>query len=310
MTIPRIEPESIQTTRASDIGHRAKDYLQEPSTGRVIGTTSRGIFILAPPQRVIFISYETVCGPMTINLAGNLELALAAAINGQEVKLHPDEIALPESNVLILLDRARRWAPSVPPQHVIPLSTIDTSLRQIAKVVIETKRGQGFVPLLPFIFDLTAVPTVPISLQPAIASVLLLKQQLFHQPLNASLPQLKDLMGMGRGLTPSGDDLIAGLLVTLNRLPQRAIYAPELAEFNQLVIEMAFARTTALSANLIDAATAGSADERILNALDGLLTGTKTNAEILTSLEAYGSSSGLDTLAGIALLIQALLKSA
>jgi hypothetical protein len=295
-----------QTFRAAAIGHRAVEVVREPVMGRVIGSISRGIFILAPPQQIIFLSYEDYAGPLTINL--NLPQAQTLpASQDQEVDLQHDEIILPELRTHILLDQSRIWSPPAPPESILTLNLVDQALRSLVNKVIEKKRGVGLAPLLPFILDLPARPTVPISLQPTIANVLLLKQNFLVQPLSASLPQIKDLMGLGRGLTPSGDDFINGLLLVLNRVPQRANFQPQLTEFNHQIVELAFSKTTSLSANLIEAAALGSADERLLFAVDGLLTGLHQTNEILAALDAYGSSSGIDALAGAALMIQALI---
>ena len=308
MRTPTAPLRFTQTLQTSFVGHFAADILKEHQDATVIGTTSRGIFLLTSRQRVIFLSYETYRGPLTINLEIQPDQPLPV-FNGQVTILQPDEIAMADLGVHILLDQARVWTPPLPPITILPLEQIDFALRQITRMVIESKRGVGFVPLLPFIFDLPARPTVPISLQPTIVNVVLLKQQLLHSPLTASLPQIKDLMGLGRGLTPSGDDFINGLLLAFNRIPQRLQYQAQLDELNHDVVEMAFSKTTALSANLIEAASRGSADERLLQALDGLLTGALSPEKIVQVLETYGSSSGIDALAGVCLLFQALVNN-
>jgi len=296
-----------QTLHAAFVGHLATEIIAEGAAANVIGNTSRGIFLLTPRQRVIFLSYETFRGPLTVNLKIQPDQPLPV-FTGQSASLHADEISIPDLRVHILLDQAQPWTAPNPPASILPLNQINHTLNQITRMVIETKRGVGFVPLLPYIFDLPSRPTVPITLQPTIANVVLLKQLLLKPPLADSLPQIKDLMGLGRGLTPSGDDLINGLLLAFNRIPQRLEYQAQLGELNREVVEMAFTKTTALSANLIQAATLGSADERLLLALDGLLTGSLAPDEIIDVLETYGSSSGIDAFAGISLLFQALLQ--
>jgi len=307
MRTPTAPLRYTQTLHAASIGHLAAAILQEHNSASVIGNTSRGIFLLTSQQNVVFLSYETFRGPLTINLKMQSDQPLPV-FNGQVASMQLDEISLADLGVHILLDQAQPWRPPAPPQSILPLDQIDSTLRQITRTIIATNRGVGFVPLLPFIYDLPARPTVPISLQPTIVSVVLLKQQILKPPISANLAQIKDLMGLGRGLTPSGDDLINGLLLAFNRLPQRIQYQAQLEELNREVVEMAFTKTTALSANLIKAASQGSADERLLRALDGLLTGELAPDEVIQILETYGSSSGFDAFAGISLLIQALLQ--
>lgn len=307
-----LSPPSLRFTstyHTSAVGHLAFNQLSQTSAGRIIGSTSRGFFILSAAQRVIFVSYEAERGPLTVNLADPPQQPLPVTI-GQEVQLEPDEIIIPDLGSHLLIEHNLRWSPPIPPGQSAPLDAVDRVLRQIVRVVMEKKRGSGFVPLLAFIFDLPARPTVPISLQPSITNVIILKQQLLARPFTESLGQIKDFMGLGRGLTPSGDDLICGLLLVLNRLPEKPVFQPQLAEFNEQVVELAFSKTTSLSASLIEAASMGSADERLIRAFDGLLTGELSPEDILTSLEAYGSSSGIDALAGASIVFQALIDQA
>jgi hypothetical protein len=57
--------------------------------------------------------------------------------------------------------------------------------------------------------------------------------------------------------------------------------------------------TATLSANLIECASLGQADERLTGALDGLLSGAVDPDRIAASLAGWGSSSGAGVLAGM-----------
>lgn len=293
------------TYAASSVGHLAKAQMMENNTGRIIGSTSRGFFILSTGQRVMFVSYEKERGPLTVNLSDPPIQPLPVFV-GQDVLLYGDGIVIDNLETHCLLEPDALWMPPNPPADIRPLSVIDATMRELVTHIQDTRRGVGFAPLLAFIFDLSARPTVPITLQPTIVNVILLKQQLFTRPFLESLPQIKELMGLGRGLTPSGDDFICGMLLAVNRLPKRPHYQPQLDDFIEQIVELAFAKTTALSANLIRAAAQGSADERLIDAIDGLFNGKLTPTQILAGLEAYGSSSGLDAFAGVGLVVQSM----
>src|SRR5690606_30402866 len=70
------------------------------------------------------------------------------------------------------------------------------------------------------------------------------------------------LLGLGRGLTASGDDFILGFLLLRNRWPANHADASWAQTLNQAIVDAAYARTTTLSANLIECATRGESDER------------------------------------------------
>lgn len=112
---------------------------------------------------------------------------------------------------------------------------------------------------------------------------------------------LQKLIGFGSGLTPSGDDLIAGFLLARNRYRDLPPLPYDLDGFNQALVELAYQKTTLLSANLIECSTLGQADERLILALDGVLAGTLDPASCAKLLLRWGNSSGADALLGMAL---------
>ena len=97
-----------------------------------------------------------------------------------------------------------------------------------------------------------------------------------------------DLLGLGPGLTPAGDDVLAGLLVALHRRDDlRAPLADEVSRLSP-------SRTTALSAALLRHAAAGTAVTAVLDLADALAGhGTDDGlVEALARLLMVGSSSG------------------
>lgn len=297
-------PNYKHLVHAASVGHLALDVLQHNDHGKVIGSTSRGFFILAPDQRVLFVSYESVPGPFSINIIENL-LNPSRIVQGMRATLKTDRLVLTGVNIHIHLDTARLWYAPEPPEQTQTWEDIDRRLRELSAMIIEKKRGIGLVSLLPFILDLPARPTVPLSLQPAIAMVLLQTGNLFKQSPAQATAALEVLFGLGSGLTPSGDDFIAGMLLALNRMPERQALQDFLEELNERLTALAFAKTTALSASIIQAACAGSADERLLTAIDGLLSGRTGLDTIFASLESFGNSSGMDAFCGMVFALEA-----
>ena len=105
---------------------------------------------------------------------------------------------------------------------------------------------------------------------------------------------LTPLLGHGRGLTPSGDDFILGVLLLLSRYTA----ARPSQDFAPL-IEAAYQKTTTVSANLLEAAARGLADERLIEVLEALMSAPGHGEESITALLGWGSSSGVDALAGM-----------
>jgi hypothetical protein len=71
------------------------------------------------------------------------------------------------------------------------------------------------------------------------------------------------------------------------------------------VIDVAYQRTTTLSANLIECAAQGEADERLISVVDGIMTGEPSVADCAKYILDWGSSSGIDALVGMAIVLTA-----
>jgi hypothetical protein len=113
--------------------------------------------------------------------------------------------------------------------------------------------------------------------------------------------ELEGLLGLGSGLTPSGDDLTMGFLLYLKRWGHVLAPGLDLATLAPVIVPLATRKTTTLSANLIECALNGQANERLLLALDGILTGEPDPATCASYLAGWGNTSGLDALVGMAL---------
>jgi hypothetical protein len=111
---------------------------------------------------------------------------------------------------------------------------------------------------------------------------------------NALGREAEALIGLGPGLTPSGDDYLGGMLIALRACGRPAQVdslwswlAPRLPE-----------RTSAISAAHVAAAAAGEAHEALHYGLEALFAGGGDWDESLTRLDGVGHSSGWDALAG------------
>ncbi len=106
------------------------------------------------------------------------------------------------------------------------------------------------------------------------------------------------LIGLGPGLTPSGDDLVGGAMIALHALG-RADVAARLAAW---ALPLAETRTGTISRAHLACAAAGEGSASLHDLLAGLLTADAAAiAAAVTALAAIGHSSGWDMLAGATL---------
>ncbi len=112
---------------------------------------------------------------------------------------------------------------------------------------------------------------------------------------------VRGLVGAGPGLTPSGDDLLAGALVTLHRLG--ALNAN--AQLSEQIARVAQDATNAISAAHLAAAAQGLAAESVIRVIDSVYSpGTVDTDCIVRDLNHAGATSGWDFLAGMAAVLE------
>ena len=142
---------------------------------------------------------------------------------------------------------------------------------------------------------LAAALAVPPSVQPAVPSA-----------PGGAVPGVAGLLGLGPGLTPAGDDLLAGAMLALH-----ALGAPDLAAALWRTVGAAgSAATTQASRAFLAAAADGHACAPVAAVLAALLTDAPPTAADdwpahVARLDAVGHTSGWDMLAGLVLALAA-----
>jgi uncharacterized protein DUF2877 len=102
------------------------------------------------------------------------------------------------------------------------------------------------------------------------------------------------LIGLGPGLTPSGDDYLGGMLIALHQLG-RTTQARGLWRW----LAPRLPRTSAISGAHLAAAAAGEGHEALHACLAALCTSGADWARTLQALDGVGHCSGWDSLAGV-----------
>ncbi len=284
--------------RAESVGCLAYQSLGWEPDARVIGSISPGIFLLTPGQHIIFISNQVFRSPLTITLKNPIEKLEQIQV-GMTAGLSRNRIDIFGAGVEVDLAGTPAWTPPEPGLQASSQDECRRRLKKTIQCVGQASQKTGFAPLLLPLSDPEWAGVLPTELAPILAAIRPLEQVLPAGNPPEILAVFQRLLGLGRGLTPSGDDFIMGLLLAVNRRPRLFRSFPGLAEVNRLVIEKAYARTTSISANLIESAMLGYGDERLISALDGMMTGSLAAEECAANLLALGASSGIDALVGI-----------
>lgn len=284
------------------MGSIARQILAGDQVASVMGVSSRGVFLQLPGGWVLFLSFEKYRGPLTINLVVN-GFDLAQCQKGAELEIYPGRLSFPVMGLEIDYRDAIIWKPpDLPGRLLLP----DQRRQRLEGILLELDRMQRSSPFAD-IYQTVLSPGRQVSERQmtTFGQLIALRQAWLSRDVATTAASMMPLLGMGAGLTPSGDDLALGFLLALNRWGQVLAPGLDLKLLNREIVRAAYERTTLLSANLIDCASQGQADERLILGLDGLLSETCDPGASAASLASWGNSSGVDALVGMGLAILA-----
>lgn len=295
---------TVHDIEAAGIGYRAQQTVRDteqtaarqPAMAKVLGTTSRGLFVGAGSRRVIFVSYERYRSPLTVNVEAPAP-ALHDVATGDAVLVEGQSLTFPAADARIHL-RGDAWRPPPPAADLRPYAARVEELKQMAKIIVAAGREREMGLLLRPLLLLPGEGPLPARYGPVLDDVLALQEKL--RDGEGAAAAAGRLLGRGRGLTASGDDFLIGLLLFASRHPGAAGHTLPLKAFGRAVVDAAYGKTTTISANLIECAAEGSADERVVAVADAIATGSPPGREWLPRLLGWGASSGVDALAGMA----------
>jgi hypothetical protein len=288
----------LRTIIASQIGSAARQILAGANSANVMGISSRGVFLHLPSDWVLFLSFEQYRGPLTINLmTGRKELSQWQ--NGAEMQIYPDRLRFPSQDLELDYCDAMEWQPPDLPGRLL---SPDQRRQRLEHVLLELGRMQKSSPLAETLQAmLSPGRQVKEHQKTAFSQLAALRQAWLSQDVAMIVASMLPLLGMGAGLTPAGDDLALGFLLVLNRWGGVLASGLDLKSLNREIVRGAYERTTTLSANLIECASRGQADERLILGLDALLSDVYDPGICAASLAGWGNSSGVDALVGMGL---------
>ena len=241
--------------------------------------------------------------PHGIRLAGPFAPFEAWLAPGQYAILDGAALCLPDAGITVDLTCAAVWRGAVATVSTDICSmeadgaAIAVSLRKLRATLIERAPEQGFAPLL------APAAGARSSIERAFATRLsrtlpLLARATERHDVTAIAGVAAQLVGLGPGLTPSGDDFIAGYLAALWSRAGfgsglDAILAP-LAD----ALAPLFLHTNAISRQMLSDAARGRFAQRLVD-VTVAISGGDDSVDATVRALASGHSSGADTLYGL-----------
>jgi hypothetical protein len=284
----------------SNMGMFAARALAEGGPASVHGVTSRGCFLLVRSRWVLFLTPEAERGPLTLNLSG-AGAVLREIQTGVAVELQEKGLKFRSPEIYLDLGKASLWEPPERPARWLSPKVRRKRQEEIGELLTRQPVPSGSTALILTLLGVPVGRKLPDASVFSSEQVETLRVTMKTREIRRLLPALEWFLGRGPGLTPAGDDLVAGLLLALNRWGDVLNPGLDLPELSHGLLPLAYRKTSTLAANLIECASAGQADERLLNALDGMMAGKPDPTECAAQLLDFGGSSGCDAFLGMLL---------
>jgi hypothetical protein len=283
-----------RVTRATLVG---------PVAARPADADARGT-VRAVFDRSFYVALDAgwICvGPESMG-AGPLNLLCAPWFAGVPLRadLEPGDFALVENGnlhagpVRISLACAQRWHPQ--PLGPWSRSSLARGLAAFAGALPRLLPSDGLARLLrPTGTSDLLTPVLAAAQAPVGYLVQVLQTTSAMDAGDIDADQIGPLIGLGPGLTPSGDDYLGGILIALSLIGQT-----RLRDRLWQALEPLFARRTGdISRAHLAAAAGGLGNAALHDVLRAILAGrTDAISAAIASISALGHTSGWDTLAG------------
>jgi hypothetical protein len=298
---------------AKQIGSRAKALLAQPGfSGKVLAVLSTTAYLVGGDGEVLWMSLEGLAMHRRCILASFRPRSICL---GQNFFIDGPFLRFPEG-ITIDLDPATEWKPSgVGPEHRESLTVVKACVRRLVKAVTKLGNAKGFGQVIPQMSpqmspmasslvdgSKQAISNTDPLLARARNSILDLATACFNFDMTEVTRRGRDLVGLGLGLTPSGDDFLGGLLFAARSL--KTAYPQDFNWEDEPVMDMidwASTQTHPISHAILRDHAFGHGAEPLHDVVGSLLKGQNLGRTIggTERLLGIGETSGWDILAGM-----------
>ncbi len=278
----------------------ARAIRQDGWTGEVLAVHSRSCYLTSDASEIYALALQPLGnGPLHVVLPAASGHPFAGLAPGAAVTSNGTRLLL--GDVLeVGLERAVLWDPKGYRRLGADPAALQRCLAELYRTAATRSPRRSLARLLPHLHeeDLPAALESVEHFPRSHALIGGLVESLARRNRRSLKVVASSLAGLGPGLTPAGDDFLAGMLLALALVREHHPDA-ELAELATLLLDTAAPRTHEISAAYLRSAHAGETSERWHPLLAALSTGDleAVRAAAGAVMEA-GETSGADMLAG------------
>ena len=275
-------------------GKFAHEIIEKTRTGQVTAIFKRSIYIHICDDLICLGGKSLTLGPL--NIQTNLPKTMDWEATGIRLndRVHNTAHRLILGNLLSFSSRKIKiWTP--PNNFYVIPSKVQAGLEKLLLLAQKYFPIDGLASLV--LYNDTKTNILDIA-KPAIYDLSdIFRLRVFDKSVNT-------LIGLGPGLTPSGDDFLVGMLVTLNLLGEKKLLELLVKEINNTA-----SRTNDISKVHLKAASRGLGAEPLHSVIIGIVNNdTEELRKSLRNIDNIGHCSGWDALTGIFITLKAWLN--
>ena len=277
---------------ARSIGSTAAGILRTSANGTVVATFARACYLDLGGTIVAVVAPDLLNGPLNVVVTAPAAFSFEQLTAGQTVRISP--------HALDIGDRIRVDTTGTP---VWP-----ARLRAVARRDARTL-GARVAALEAILTEAPEESLARAERRPwrAAEAMSVLAEGLRRRNARMVREAAGRLAGLGPGLTPSGDDVLAGAMLALT-----LVRSPQPPRLREVILRAAAERTTRVSGAYLQAASRGEAGEAwhaLRDALAPQTAGPGALDSAARRVMAFGETSGADMLAGFVLGLRALMAA-
>ena len=281
------------------IGNVAKRELESDLFARVTAVFERSLYLEVKGSWICLADVNLGFGPLTVSIKSNNGMEWINSFSiGRLVKLSSVGIST-DNSIIISTKGVRSFQPPKEPSWT--KKSLMFGLSVLENVAYSKVPAEG---LGRFIFECPdSFPASDVS-RAAEGPIGILKNWLkkcfeVQMPITPDKEAVSALLGLGPGLTPSGDDFLGGMLIALYVCGEKSVQKQLFTQVKSLLNS-----TGPVSRAHLKAAALGEGSHSLHNVLNMLFEGNETQLDSgIDAINQIGHTSGWDALAGAVVVL-------
>jgi hypothetical protein len=292
---------------AISIGLTANYRIAYGGIGKIHSVFEHVINIILLDHLISIVGTNVGMGPLNIviNIPDDLDFTLILK-KGDPISLDED-INVGDSLIIISMEGVQLWEPSVNlKERILSNNTILDNIEILRETALASDKHGGFGELIGSAktneFEISKENKFGPIAKYAAPHILSLLEAISLERYDDILQSSNKIVGLGPGLTPSGDDMLIGMMVAMFYISENKEISLDVKQINNEIISGITGRTTLISEEFLREAAMGRVNEPIAILMDNILSADKKEiVESVANVLSIGSSSGVDTIFGIIL---------